>query len=381
MTHICIYNAHVWVSSSLLVINMSCPHVILWHNICCVHLHQLVMNFLQCDTLHTQSQVTAHFNIDDVSSRPAICQFSVWWYNAYGAVSWLRKIYVCPLHSEICIQMMLFNMGHAVSLFSKHPFVSVLWCDGKRGWNSVAYIWMSSVHSWVSVAHDSGFSSCMGQWVQFMYGTLWQITVCSVCGWDIVTHYSGFSIWLGHCDTLQWVQFMAGILWHITVGSVYGWDIVTHYSGFSLWLGQCDTLQWVQFVAGTLWHITVGSVSGWDIVTHYSGFGLWLGHCDTLQWVQFMAGREIGEDTQNSGHMRSAYRTVKALSLLQPPWWKSPLDEDESHNRVLSLILNHAAVCTHTRAVCTHKWSCPSMKRLFLCYIKYYFQPIICINR
>ena len=34
-----------------------------------------------------------------------------------------------------------------------------------------------------------------------------------------------------------------------------------------------------------------------------------------------MAGR------LNTGHMRSAYRTVKALSLHQPPWWKLSLLE------------------------------------------------------
>ena len=154
---------------------------------------------------------------------------------------------------------------------------------------------------------------------------------------------------------------MYGTVWHITVGSVHVWDSVAHDSGFSSCMGQYGTWQWVQFMYGTVWHRTMGSVHDWDNTGHDNGFSSWL-------------GGEIGEGTQNRGNMRSGCRKVKALLLHQPPWWKSSLDEDESHNGILSFNMNHAAVCTH-------KWSCPSMKWSFLCYIKYCFQPVICFNK
>jgi hypothetical protein len=62
------------------------------------------------------------------------------------------------------------------------------------------------------------------------------MTVGSVSGWDSVAHDSGFSLWMG-----QWVQFLDGTVWRMTVGSVHGWDSAAHDSGFSLWMGQCST--------------------------------------------------------------------------------------------------------------------------------------------
>lgn len=173
MTNICIYNAHMWVSNSLLVINMSCPQGIPWHDICCVHPNQLVMNFLQCDTLHMRSQVTLHtstlmmFPVGLPSVNSGCGDTTLLLVLYHGC----RQSTVCPLHSEIRSQMMLFNMGYAVSLFFETSFCFCLmvW------WGSVGKVW----HIY--------------EWIQFMAGSAWHMTGGVVHGWDSAAYDSGFS--------------------------------------------------------------------------------------------------------------------------------------------------------------------------------------------
>jgi len=129
--HMCGYPGHCWSSTCHAITESTAlySHVIPWHDICCVHLHQLVMNFLQCDTLHMQNKVTLHTS--------ALMMFPVGLpsvKSVYGDTTVLMVPYhgcrqsTCAHYTvKYAVRWCCLTWDMLFSYFQKHPCVCILW--------------------------------------------------------------------------------------------------------------------------------------------------------------------------------------------------------------------------------------------------------------
>jgi hypothetical protein len=116
-----------WTSSSLFVricpvVTESmtpCSHVFPWHCTCPVHFHKLAIYFHRCDTSHLQN-----LRVLCNSTRFPVGPPSLNWLYGHSTrlwcplmAVWRNTINACPLRGEILCWIMLFHVGHVVTLF------------------------------------------------------------------------------------------------------------------------------------------------------------------------------------------------------------------------------------------------------------------------